>query len=44
MVEAVEDPSHRFVLGVQWHPEAMLSEASHAALFAAFVQAAAERT
>ena len=22
VIEAVEDPDHRFVLGVQWHPEA----------------------
>jgi gamma-glutamyl-gamma-aminobutyrate hydrolase PuuD len=21
LIEAVEDPSHRFAIGVQWHPE-----------------------
>ncbi|CAM5463884.1 gamma-glutamyl-gamma-aminobutyrate hydrolase family protein [Streptomyces abikoensis] len=35
--EAVEDPSRRFVLGVQWHPEVM----GQHALFAAFVAACA---
>ncbi|WP_035799585.1 gamma-glutamyl-gamma-aminobutyrate hydrolase family protein [Kitasatospora mediocidica] len=33
--EAAEDPSKRFVLGVQWHPEVACEDA----LFAAFVQA-----
>ena len=42
LVEAVEDPAHRFVLGVQWHPEEMLDSAPHRALFKAFVQAAGE--
>lgn len=36
VVEAVEDPDHRFVLGVQWHPEAI----EDARLFAALVAAA----
>jgi putative glutamine amidotransferase len=40
-VEAVEDPSGRFVLGVQWHAETLAAVAEHAALFAALVQAAA---
>jgi gamma-glutamyl-gamma-aminobutyrate hydrolase PuuD len=35
--EAVEDPSHRFALGVLWHPE----EGEDFALFAALVQEAA---
>lgn len=43
LVEAVEDPAHRFVLGVQWHPEEMLDSAPHRALFKAFVQAAGEQ-
>ena len=42
LVEALEDPSHPFVLGVQWHPEEMLGNASHRALFEAFVAAAVE--
>jgi putative glutamine amidotransferase len=36
LVEAVEDPDHRFVLGVQWHPEAIRD----ARLFGALVAAA----
>ena len=35
--EAVEDPSHRFALGVLWHPE----EGEDYALFAALVEEAA---
>lgn len=38
--EAVEWPSHRYALGVQWHPEA--AELDHA--FTDFVSAAAHRT
>jgi putative glutamine amidotransferase len=37
-LEGVEDPSHRFVVGVQWHPEA----GEDAALFAALVAQARE--
>ena len=37
LVEAVEDPAKRFVLGVQWHPET----AADQRLFRAFVAAAA---
>ena len=37
-VEAVEDPSHRFALGVLWHPE----EGEDFALFKALVEQAAE--
>ena len=36
-IEAVEDPSHRFALGVLWHPE----EGEDYALFAALVEEAA---
>jgi putative glutamine amidotransferase len=36
-IEAVEDPSHRFALGVLWHPE----EGDDYALFAALVEEAA---
>jgi putative glutamine amidotransferase len=43
LVEAVEDSAHRFMLGVQWHPEEMLDSAPHRALFASFVEAAEER-
>lgn len=23
LIEAIESPNHRFVIGVQWHPEAL---------------------
>jgi putative glutamine amidotransferase len=36
VVEAVEDPAHRFVLGVQWHPEVTRDQR----LFGALVRAA----
>lgn len=37
-IEAIEAPSHRFFIGVQWHPERMQSHASDV-LFAAFCAA-----
>lgn len=43
VVEAIESQNHRFVLGVQWHPEGMWNQAkNYDALFAAFIQAAQE--
>ena len=39
IVEAIEVPGRRFVLGVQWHPEFLLSDPERR-LFAAFVDAA----
>jgi putative glutamine amidotransferase len=33
--EAVEDPGHRFVLGVQWHPEVTRDKRLFGALIAA---------
>lgn len=39
VVEALEDPARRFVVGVQWHPE----EAGDHGLFEALVRAAATR-
>ncbi|MSP82614.1 MAG: gamma-glutamyl-gamma-aminobutyrate hydrolase family protein [Alphaproteobacteria bacterium] len=38
VIEGVEEPSRRFCLGVQWHPEFVLSEGD-ARIFAAFVAA-----
>jgi putative glutamine amidotransferase len=38
-IEAVEDPSRPFVVGVQWHAEALAHRPEQAALFAAFVAA-----
>ena len=44
VIEAIELPEHKFAIGVQWHPEFFLEEASpHRALFEALVKAAAER-
>jgi putative glutamine amidotransferase len=40
VVEAVEDPTRRFHLGVQWHPENFYRTGEFRALFEAFVNAA----
>jgi putative glutamine amidotransferase len=40
VVEGLEDPSHPFYVGVQWHPEDMQGEDSATAIFGAFVEAA----
>jgi putative glutamine amidotransferase len=40
IIEGIEDPSHPFYVGVQWHPEDMPAEASAETLFGAFVEAA----
>jgi putative glutamine amidotransferase len=39
VIEGIEDPKRRFVLGVQWHPEYRLSEGDRR-IFAAFITAA----
>jgi putative glutamine amidotransferase len=39
VVEGIEDPRRRFLLGVQWHPEYLVSDGDRR-LFAAFVAAA----
>ena len=39
VIEAVEDPSRRFCLAVQWHPENFWRTGEFRALFEAFVQA-----
>jgi putative glutamine amidotransferase len=41
VIEAVEDPGHRFCLGVQWHPENFYRTGEFRALFEGFVKAAA---
>lgn len=38
--EAIESPSHRFLVGVQWHPERMLTHPEQRALFEQLVRAA----
>ena len=41
LIEAIEDPAAgRFFLGVQWHPEDLIAEGPHRALFAALCRAA----
>jgi putative glutamine amidotransferase len=40
VIEAVEDPNHSFLIGVQWHPENFWRTGEFAALFEAFVRAA----
>jgi putative glutamine amidotransferase len=42
VVEGLEDPNHRFYVGVQWHPEDMTGEDSASTLFGAFLEAARE--
>jgi putative glutamine amidotransferase len=39
VVEGVESRDHRFVLGVQWHPERLVRDTSHKRIYAAFVAA-----
>nr|WP_290669036.1 gamma-glutamyl-gamma-aminobutyrate hydrolase family protein [Ardenticatena sp.] len=39
VVEAVEVPTARFMVGVQWHPELLLDETVHRRLFTALVEA-----
>ena len=41
-IEGIEDSDRRFCLGVQWHPEYLVSEGD-SKIFTAFVAAAAER-
>jgi putative glutamine amidotransferase len=37
--EAIERPDSRFVIGVQWHPEAIFDREHSRRLFEAFVKA-----
>jgi putative glutamine amidotransferase len=43
VIEAIEDPSKRFVLGVQWHPENFYRTGEFRALFEGFIEAAAKK-
>jgi putative glutamine amidotransferase len=40
VIEAIEDPSKRFFLGVQWHPENFYRTGEFRALFEGFIEAA----
>lgn len=45
IIEAIESPTHRFFLGIQWHPEFLFDRYRlHRRLFDAFLRAAAHRT
>jgi putative glutamine amidotransferase len=41
ILEGLEDPERRFLVGVQWHAETLIDRPEHLALFRAFVEAAA---
>jgi putative glutamine amidotransferase len=43
-IEAIEDPAHPFLLGIQWHAEAMVDRREQLSLFAGLVDAAARPT
>jgi putative glutamine amidotransferase len=43
VIEAIEDPSRRFCLGVQWHPENFWRTGEFRTLFEGFVQACTAR-
>jgi putative glutamine amidotransferase len=43
VIEAVEDPTRRFCLGVQWHPENFYRTGEFSPLFEGFVKAASRR-
>jgi len=43
VIEAIEAPSYAFALGVQWHPELLISSLPiHLSLYKAFVHKARE--
>jgi len=44
VIEAIEDPSQRFCLGVQWHPENFWRTGEFRPLFEGFLDAATKRT
>lgn len=39
IIEAMEDPDHPFMIGVQWHPESICEDESSERLFRAFIEA-----
>jgi len=43
VIEAIEMPDERFVIGVQWHPEKLAGDTVSERLFAAFISACREK-
>ena len=43
VIEGIEDPTFPLFIGVQWHPERMVDEADHLALFKLLIAKAAEK-
>ena len=43
IIEGIEAADDRFIVGVQWHPEFLIRQKPHAALFGALTRAAAAR-
>lgn len=43
IIEGIEAADNRFIIGVQWHPEFLIRQKPHAALFRALTRAAATR-
>jgi len=39
VVQAIESPSRKFLIGVQWHPEFLIFQSSQQSLFRALVRA-----
>ena len=44
IVQAIEKPGHRFLIGLQWHPEYLPFHRKQRRLFQALVEAAASRS
>ena len=39
VIEAIEDPSHPFCVGVQWHPERLPEDDLTRSIFRSFIEA-----
>jgi len=42
VIEAIEDPEHPFLLGIQWHPEHLQKDPAHKRIMDAFIAACRE--
>jgi putative glutamine amidotransferase len=43
LIEGIESENHSFVIGLQWHPEALARQAHQRRIFSAFIAASAKR-